>query len=125
LQLNAMEPLIAYKLFDSIRLLGRAVRMLDRECIEAESGRKRRVRVAPPNEVVLEARGPQRAKRDPRARYGRSWSRAVKRVPNRSRIADSLRKKREGGSAPLGRNRSRSGKYPAVFVAQVTNPEVE
>jgi len=34
LQLNAMEPLIAYKLYDSIRLLDRAVRMLDRECIE-------------------------------------------------------------------------------------------
>ncbi|MCO4892721.1 aspartate ammonia-lyase [Cupriavidus sp. WGtm5] len=37
LQLNAMEPLIAYKLYDSIRLLSRAVRMLDRECIEGIS----------------------------------------------------------------------------------------
>ncbi|WP_232825101.1 aspartate ammonia-lyase [Salinicola sp. RZ23] len=34
LQLNVMEPLIAYKLFDSIRLLTRAMHMLREHCIE-------------------------------------------------------------------------------------------
>ena len=34
LQLNVMEPLIAYKLFDSIRLLTRAMHMLREHCID-------------------------------------------------------------------------------------------
>jgi aspartate ammonia-lyase len=34
LQLNAMEPLIAYKLFDSMRLLRRAMDMLRTQCID-------------------------------------------------------------------------------------------
>ena len=33
LQLNAMEPLIAFKLFESIDLLGKAMRMLEQKCI--------------------------------------------------------------------------------------------
>ncbi len=34
LQLNAMEPLIAFKLFESIDLLGRAMRMFEQKCIQ-------------------------------------------------------------------------------------------
>lgn len=34
LQLNVMEPLIAYKMFDSVRLLGRAMEMLRTSCID-------------------------------------------------------------------------------------------
>ncbi len=34
LQLNAMEPLIAFKLFESIDLLGKAMRMLEQKCIQ-------------------------------------------------------------------------------------------
>ncbi|NCI79181.1 aspartate ammonia-lyase [Acinetobacter kanungonis] len=34
LQLNAMEPLIAFKLFESIDLLGKAMRMFQQKCIE-------------------------------------------------------------------------------------------
>jgi aspartate ammonia-lyase len=33
LQLNVMEPLIAYKMFDSIRLLQRAIDMLREHCV--------------------------------------------------------------------------------------------
>ena len=34
LQLNAMEPLIAFKLFESIDLLGKAMQMFQHKCIE-------------------------------------------------------------------------------------------
>ena len=34
LQLNAMEPLIAFKLFESIELLGKAMQMFQHKCIE-------------------------------------------------------------------------------------------
>lgn len=34
LQLNAMEPLIAFKLFESIELLGKAMQMFQQKCID-------------------------------------------------------------------------------------------
>lgn len=34
LQLNAFEPLIAFKLFESIELLGKAMQMFDKKCIQ-------------------------------------------------------------------------------------------
>jgi aspartate ammonia-lyase len=37
LQLNVMEPLIAYKMFDSMRLLQRAMDMLREHCIDGTS----------------------------------------------------------------------------------------
>ncbi len=44
LQLNVMEPLIAYKLFDSIRLLQRAMDMLREHCIEGITANEARCR---------------------------------------------------------------------------------
>ncbi|WP_417529467.1 aspartate ammonia-lyase [Marinomonas shanghaiensis] len=40
LQLNVMEPLIAYKIFDSIRLLTRAMDMLRKQCIDGITANK-------------------------------------------------------------------------------------
>ncbi|HAJ85527.1 MAG TPA: aspartate ammonia-lyase, partial [Pseudomonas sp.] len=44
LQLNVMEPLIAYRLFDSIRLLQRAMDMLREHCIEGITANEARCR---------------------------------------------------------------------------------
>ena len=44
LQLNVMEPLIAYKLFDSIRLLHRAMEMLREHCIDGITANEARCR---------------------------------------------------------------------------------
>uniref|UniRef100_UPI0025831D09 lyase family protein n=1 Tax=uncultured Pseudomonas sp. TaxID=114707 RepID=UPI0025831D09 len=44
LQLNVMEPLIAYKIFDSIRLLQRAMNMLREHCIVGITANEQRCR---------------------------------------------------------------------------------
>src|SRR5690606_29603572 len=44
LQLNVMEPLIAYKLFDSIRLLQRAMDMLREHCVSGITANEDRCR---------------------------------------------------------------------------------
>ncbi|EPN41130.1 aspartate ammonia-lyase [Pseudomonas syringae pv. actinidiae ICMP 19096] len=44
LQLNVMEPLIAYKIFDSIRLLQRAMDMLREHCIVGITANEQRCR---------------------------------------------------------------------------------
>ena len=44
LQLNVMEPLITYKLFDSVRLLSRAMTMLREQCVEGITANEARCR---------------------------------------------------------------------------------
>ncbi|HEX5515227.1 MAG TPA: aspartate ammonia-lyase [Gammaproteobacteria bacterium] len=53
LQLNVMEPLIAYKLFDSIRLLQRAMDMLREQCIVGITANEERCRTLMENSIGL------------------------------------------------------------------------
>ena len=53
LQLNVMEPLIAYKIFDSIRLLTRAMDMLRELCIDGISANEQRCRELMENSIGL------------------------------------------------------------------------
>jgi hypothetical protein len=69
--------------------------------------------------VVFEVSWAERSTK-PRVRSGRSWSRAVKRVPNRSRIAEQSVVRRRSEETDLGR-----GSIQRFSVAQATNPEVE
>jgi aspartate ammonia-lyase len=53
LQLNVMEPLIAYKIFDSIRLLQRAMDMLREHCIDGISANASHCRALMENSIGL------------------------------------------------------------------------
>ena len=53
LQLNVMEPLIAYKIFDSIRLLTRAMDMLRELCIDGITANEARCRELMENSIGL------------------------------------------------------------------------
>jgi len=53
LQLNVMEPLIAYKIFDSIRILTRAMDMLRELCIEEITANEERCRDLMENSIGL------------------------------------------------------------------------
>jgi aspartate ammonia-lyase len=53
LQLNVMEPLIAYKVLDSIRLLTRAMDMLRELCIDGISANEQRCRELMENSIGL------------------------------------------------------------------------
>ncbi len=53
LQLNVMEPLIAYKLFDSIRLLQRAMDMLREHCVTGITANEARCRELVENSIGL------------------------------------------------------------------------
>jgi len=53
LQLNVMEPLIAYKLFDSIRLLQRAMDMLREHCVNGISANEAHCRQLMENSIGL------------------------------------------------------------------------
>ncbi|GAA0564819.1 aspartate ammonia-lyase [Halomonas salifodinae] len=53
LQLNVMEPLIAYKIFDSIRLLTRAMDMLREHCIVGITANEQRCRELVENSIGL------------------------------------------------------------------------
>jgi aspartate ammonia-lyase len=53
LQLNVMEPLIAYKIFDSIRLLQRAMDMLREHCIVDISANEAHCRALMENSIGL------------------------------------------------------------------------
>ena len=53
LQLNVMEPLIAYKIFDSIRLLQRAMDMLREHCIVGITANEDHCRALMENSIGL------------------------------------------------------------------------
>ena len=53
LQLNVMEPLIAYKIFDSIRLLQRAMDMLREHCINGITANEAHCRAQVENSIGL------------------------------------------------------------------------
>lgn len=53
LQLNVMEPLIAYKLFDSIRSLARAIDMLRTHCVEGITANKEHCHYLVENSIGL------------------------------------------------------------------------
>ncbi|MBH8579066.1 aspartate ammonia-lyase [Bisbaumannia pacifica] len=53
LQLNVMEPLIAYKIFDSIRLLTRAMDMLREHCVVGITANEQRCRELVENSIGL------------------------------------------------------------------------
>jgi aspartate ammonia-lyase len=53
LQLNVMEPLIAYKIFDSVRLLTRAMDMLREQCIDGITANEQRCRELMENSIGL------------------------------------------------------------------------
>lgn len=53
LQLNVMEPLIAYKLFDSIRSLARAINMLRTHCVEGITANKEHCHYLVENSIGL------------------------------------------------------------------------
>ncbi|MCL4119827.1 UNVERIFIED_CONTAM: hypothetical protein GTU68_046821 [Idotea baltica] len=53
LQLNVMEPLIAYKIFDSIELLRRAMDMLKEHCIEGITANEKHCRELMENSIGL------------------------------------------------------------------------
>ena len=53
LQLNVMEPLIAWKMFDSIRLLRRAMDMLRQHCVEGITANEERCRMLVEHSIGL------------------------------------------------------------------------
>src|SRR5690554_187011 len=53
LQLNVMEPLITYKLFDSVRLLSRAMTMLREQCVEGITANEARCRAMVEQSISL------------------------------------------------------------------------
>ncbi len=53
LQLNAMEPLIAFKLFESMDLLGRAMAMFQSKCIDTITANHEHCKALVENSLVL------------------------------------------------------------------------